>query len=286
MLCLEKEIITSRTYTTKISQKKFVGKVGIVVKKIILESLKQIENKHEVKILFACESGSRAWGYSNKNSDYDVRFIYIHRPSWYLSIDPQRDFIELPVSKSLDVNGWELQKCLKLYRKSNPTILEWIHSNLHYTQPYSTVEKLRHHTQDVFSPIACLYHFIHMAQKNFRKEQNESINVKNYFNILRPILAAKWIENYGQFPPVEFTKLVEKMMPIGDLKQEINCLLASKINGEFSVTKNTLINDFIQNEIKRLTEYVKNIEVENENPTPLLNTIFLDCMKEVWKIKI
>jgi len=253
------------------------------MKSKILNTLKQIENEYEIKILYACESGSRAWGYPSKNSDYDVRFIYIHRPSWYLLIDPQMDFIEQPISESLDINGWELQKCLKLYRKSNPTILEWIHSSLFYTQPYSTVEKLRQHTQDIFSPIACLYHYIHMAQKNFRKERELRINVKAYFNILRPILAARWIEKYGQFPPVQFTTLVEKMMPTSDLKYEVKCLLDSKIKGEVSVTTKTLIDDFIENELNRLLEYVKNIEVEFKNPTPLLNIIFLECMEEVWK---
>ena len=97
------------------------------MKEHILQVIKQIELKYEVKILFACESGSRAWGLHSKDSDYDVRFIYVHKPSWYLSIDEKRDVIEIPkqdnlsfsVDPLLDMNGWELIKALRLFRKSN-----------------------------------------------------------------------------------------------------------------------------------------------------------------------
>ena len=32
-----------------------------------------IEKENDVRILYACESGSRAWGFPSKDSDYDVR---------------------------------------------------------------------------------------------------------------------------------------------------------------------------------------------------------------------
>ncbi len=49
------------------------------IKKEILEKidaeLSSIEAKENVKILYAVESGSRAWGVESPDSDYDVRFI-------------------------------------------------------------------------------------------------------------------------------------------------------------------------------------------------------------------
>jgi uncharacterized protein len=95
------------------------------MKQKIIEEIKKIEGTYKVKVLYACESGSRAWGFPSKNSDYDVRFIYIHEEDWYLSIDQKRDVIELPINDLLDINGWELTKALRLFRKSNPPLLEW-----------------------------------------------------------------------------------------------------------------------------------------------------------------
>ena len=95
---------------------------GIHVKEHINEVLRQIEIEKDVKILYACESGSRAWGFPSKDSDYDVRFIYVHKLDWYLSIDQKRDVIEIPSRNSisipidllLDMSGWEFTKALKL----------------------------------------------------------------------------------------------------------------------------------------------------------------------------
>jgi AraC-like DNA-binding protein len=81
---------------------------------------------------FACESGSRAWGFASQDSDYDVRFMYVHTRDWYLSIEDRRDVIEEPISEGLDLSGWERRKTLRLLRKSNPPLLEWLKSPVVY----------------------------------------------------------------------------------------------------------------------------------------------------------
>ena len=94
----------------------------------ILARLSHLENEESVKIVYACESGSRAWGFPSADSDYDVRFLYLRPQAWYLSIDleKKRDVIERPIDDQIDLNGWDLRKALWLYRKSNPPLLEWL----------------------------------------------------------------------------------------------------------------------------------------------------------------
>ena len=83
----------------------------------IIEKLKEIEEKENIKILLAVESGSRAWGFASPDSDYDVRFIYIRKLENYLRLNKMRDVIELPIDEELDINGWDLQKTLRLLYK-------------------------------------------------------------------------------------------------------------------------------------------------------------------------
>ena len=100
------------------------------VREEVNRRLDAIEADSGARILYACESGSRAWGFASADSDYDVRFVYVRPRDWYLSIDldRRRDVIELPIEDELDVNGWDLPKAPRLFRNSNPPLLEWLGS--------------------------------------------------------------------------------------------------------------------------------------------------------------
>lgn len=60
----------------------------------IQAELAKIEKAENIRILHCVESGSRAWGFASPDSDYDVRFIYIRNPEFYLRLDKTRDVIE------------------------------------------------------------------------------------------------------------------------------------------------------------------------------------------------
>lgn len=257
----------------------------IEVKTTILQSLKQIETENNIKILYACESGSRAWGVPSLDSDYDVRFVYIHHPDWYLSIDEKRDVIELPVNGLLDINGWDIRKALKLFRKSNPSLQEWLQSGIVYDQRNSFINKVKDLRSEVFSPMACVHHYLSMAKGNYHKYlQGEQVKSKRYLYVLRPLLASRWIEEYSTMPPLLFNELLQAILPESELRDQIDSLLHRKLSGAAKdvESKIDIINRYIESELKSLEAFAKHMDHEPMDPTNKLDQLFRETLKEVW----
>lgn len=101
-----------------------VNGVDSAMRERVRQVLGEVEKRYDVRVLYACESGSRGWGFASPDSDYDVRFLYVHPPEWYLRVEPQRDVIELPIDHELDVCGWEWRKALGLLKRAKPTLIE------------------------------------------------------------------------------------------------------------------------------------------------------------------
>jgi predicted nucleotidyltransferase len=195
---------------------------------IIAEQLSMIEKNHGVKIIYACESGSRAWGFASPDSDYDVRFIYIRPLNDYLGIADRKDTIELPVNEVLDIGGWDLRKVLQLFLKSNPPLYEWLQSPIHYIANDQLKADLLSLSGQYFSARAACHHYISMAKNTFDGElQGNQVRIKKYFYALRPLLAAIWIVDKHEPPPMEFSTL--RAIVTDELwQQTIDALLLQK----------------------------------------------------------
>lgn len=125
----------------------------------ISNHLQEIEEQYHVKILFAVESGSRAWGFASKDSDWDVRFIYVHEPEWYYHIEEQKGTIEMMFPDEVDASGWDLKKALRLFKRSNPSFFEWIHSPIIYEQDETFIDEIKKMEDEYFdSDKAMFYH--------------------------------------------------------------------------------------------------------------------------------
>jgi hypothetical protein len=226
---------------------------------IILERLAAIEQTEAVRILYACESGSRAWGFASPDSDYDVRFIYVRPRDRYLSIDLERrrDVIERPIEDVLDINGWDLRKALQLMRKSNPPLFEWLHSSLVYRAQPGFREALLALTPTYYSPLGCAWHYLHMARGNDRAYlQGEQVRLKKYLYVLRPLLAVRWLESGRGVVPMPFRDLVETLIPPGELRDAIEHLLRLKQSGEELAwgPRIPALSDWIKAELARLAK--------------------------------
>ncbi len=194
-----------------------------------LEELRRLEREHRVRVLYACESGSRAWGFASTDSDFDVRFLYVHQPDWYLRVEEPRDVIERPLTDELDIGGWELRKALRLLRGSNPALLEWLNSPLVYRSDTQATARLRALAEDFYSPVAVRAHYLSMAKKNFRGYlQGDEVRYKKYLYVLRPLLAVRWIDRGLGMPPTEFERLLEATLDDPAQRREVDALLTLK----------------------------------------------------------
>ena len=209
----------------------FVPSVAPDITDTIQSKLSALETAHDVRILFAIESGSRAWGFPSPDSDYDVRFVYAHRPEWYLSIEPGRDVIELPIEGDWDINGWDIRKSLGLLIKPNPVMLEWLSSPIRYRWDAAVCARLLEFSGRTTFGAACLHHYRNVAQKQWAKHvgDNPDVPLKKYFYILRPALAISWIRQKPTLPPpMNMQALVEGQDLPADLVQRIEDLLVLK----------------------------------------------------------
>ena len=109
----------------------------------ILRHLEDIEKQYDVRILLAVESGSRARGLNSNESDWDLRFVYVNKLDWYLRVNEDRDVIEEMYDDNVDLVGWELRKTLRLFQKSNPSLMEWLHSPVIYRADKDFLSRMR-----------------------------------------------------------------------------------------------------------------------------------------------
>ena len=222
----------------------------------VREELARVEREKNVRVLYACESGSRAWGFASQDSDYDVRFLYVHPRDWYLSVEDGRDVVERPLTDELDLSGWELRKALRLLRKSNPPLLEWLKSPVVYHQdPVFTVEFCML-AAGFYSRRRCFAHYLHMGFGNWKHYllDRPEVSLKKYLYVFRPVLACRWLERgLGQVPML-FSDLVEGVLEETDVREALDDLVARKQAGvELDTAPPVpLLSDFLARELARL----------------------------------
>ena len=195
--------------------------------------MNNIERTDNVRILFAIESGSRAWGFPSPDSDYDVRFVYVHDVDWYLSIDDRRDVIELPIEGDLDINGWDLCKALQLLIKPNPVLLEWLRSPIVYRANQAAMDKIATLGKRTTFQRPMTYHYLHLAESQYRRDvgSKETVSLKKYFYSLRPALALRWMRvKTGEPVPMDLATLQAGVDLPDDVVRFIEDLLARKAN--------------------------------------------------------
>jgi len=252
------------------------------VRSEIESRLATIEVQEGVKILMAIESGSRAWGFPSPDSDYDVRFIYIRKRDYYLSLTNGRDVIEQPILDEIDLNGWDIRKALGLLLKSNAVINEWMESPIRYCEDHPVITRLQALADQVLNGRALAHHYANLGQSNMKRwmEVDGDVPVKKYFYSLRPALAIRFLRhNQGKRPPMNLDDLIKASDLADNLIADIDELVALKkiTNEKSNGIRKSAIDDLIRDELKRATE----VSGQSNNDDSSLNSaddIFLELI--------
>ncbi len=216
--------------------------------------LSETEERLGVRILYACESGSRAWGFESPDSDYDIRFIYAHPESEYLRVFSASETIEIPIEDDLDPGGWEVRKALGLLRKSNGSLSEWLYSPIVYREEPGFLDAWRAAYGEVFSDKALYDHYRGMARqvwKSALRSDMGEVRAKDYLYCLRATLSAIWVAERREPSPVRFGELLVGLPE--DLHGVIDRLLAHKCDSgeKEKMARVSGLDDFLGVEVER-----------------------------------
>jgi uncharacterized protein len=218
--------------------------------------IEAIKADDDVRILMAVESGSRAWGFPSPDSDYDVRFLYIRKRDWYLSLMPGRDVIEQPIVDEIDLNGWDIRKALVLLLKSNAVVSEWIQSPIRYIDDDPVIAKIAALADEVLDSRALAYHYANLGRTAAERwlDGDEDVPVKKYFYALRPAIAILSImQNEGKRPPMNLQQLMASCDLSPAMVADIDELIEAKkrTNEKSNGTRKPALDAFIREQLQK-----------------------------------
>ncbi|MCH2176109.1 MAG: nucleotidyltransferase domain-containing protein [Lentisphaeria bacterium] len=196
----------------------------------IRKYLEELESSKGIKILLACETGSRAWGFPSPDSDYDVRILYKHKLDWYISLGSPRDTIEQMLDDNeIDISGWELRKSLNLMMKSNAPLIERVQSPIIYKADEKFLPEYIKLVKNCYSRIATMHHYLSIAQKCYTEiTEGKTYKLKRFFYGLRTATVCEWILVHEEIPPIEFSKVLEGIEVPQPIQNKIKDLVELK----------------------------------------------------------
>jgi predicted nucleotidyltransferase len=242
--------------------------------------LQQVERKYQVKMLYACETGSRAWGFPSPDSDYDIRFLYMHERDWYLSLSDKKDTIEFMLNEELDITGWDLRKSLFLLKKSNAPLIERFQSPIEYYSVPGFKEDFSQLIKEYYSPVAVFYHHYSLAKKFWEEIRAEpTVKLKQYFYLIRSMLSCNWIAENSSLLPMHLEGLMRLINE--NTRDELRKLVKLKatVGEKYVHPIEKSLNTWLVNLWDKIDSAKENL-VANNNNYDALNDFFIQAVNE------
>lgn len=250
----------------------------------IIEKLKAIELNERVRILWAIESGSRAWGFPSIDSDYDVRFIYVRTLNDYIGIQNLKDVIETPtifhetLGNPIDMNGWDVRKALQLGLKSNPVLVEWLASPIVYIRESTEMTPFVDFIHQEANIDTLYYHYRQITQKSWEQIQQSNISckLKTYCYAIRSTLAIEWLRHRKAPPPMDLKSLYQGLVLDIALEKFILELVQLKKESREgdTIERNPILDAFIVSALQHADMYQIHREEKNAPNIKKANDLF------------
>jgi predicted nucleotidyltransferase len=184
------------------------------------------------RILFAIESGSRAWGFPSPDSDYDCRFVYARPTSQHLVLQQPRDVIKFPIVDEIDAGGWDLRKAILLALDGNAVVSEWAKSPIVYEEIDGFRPRFIELLAKILDPAMVARHYLGLARTQLYRMGNidGEIHLKKLFYVIRPIIALEWMEqrSFNELPPMSLPECLSQSEIPHDVAAGIQHMIAEK----------------------------------------------------------
>lgn len=253
------------------------------MKQDIINFLKLIESENNIEIIFASDIGSRSIGYSTEKSDYDIRFIYIQKPQNYLKIKESKENIQKKI-RNYDFLGFDLKKTLEFISNSNVQIWQCFYSKKIYLKT-KTSEIIEEKLKCFFNTKAILHQYLGLINNTYNKKiqrKTEKVKIKHYLLILVRLSVALYIAKNHKYPFEETVEFALKNLPNEIIEILKELLLFRKIQNIEEISRNKLIDDFINLKINEIKEKADKTLISKKQ-IEILNQLFYEIISE--KIK-
>jgi len=243
----------------------------------IQSELTRIELECGVRVLFAAESGSRVWGFASRDSDQDIRFIYC------AFMDRIPKAIDRVLPGRLRFSGCDVRHALHLAQESRSELLEWLKSPaIHRVEPAFALY-LGLLASEFYSGERLFRHYLREAEARYRAQPwEETGGLGRYLEVLRPLLACRWIEQCRGAVPLSFQMLADTTVEDPAMRVQIAVIVARKRGNAERVgaCRIPAVDRWIEAELGRLEKQQQLSELSSPDRKNLEELLQAFCLAE------
>lgn len=204
---------------------------GDAVRAGIADALREVERAEGVRVSFAVEPGGRAWGFSSRDGDWDVRFLHVRPLAAYPGVVPPGDGIERPIVDGLDPGGWDPCKALGSLVRSDAAALQWLSSPIVHRRDGGVAAEPAGLARIAAHRPALECRYSHLARGARPPADGAPARLEALFRVSRPALAPGWLRRVGAPSPMHVPSFMAGLAPPSGSVEAIKGLRARKAAG-------------------------------------------------------